>query len=358
MAFIVKRKGKPFWLLRKLDPETGKWSQSSTGYRIDNALETRKAQLMASKAGVKEMQLAEGARQGGGLPSTRVNPAFNTWVPTYLDDHFKSLATARRVKTCWDVLKVFLNSVDVSYPRQVKYHHGEDYLKWRKVNAIHGRVTRHNTALLELKFLSQLMNEAIRREFVEANPLLRLGIAREPQKVKPELSDEDVKKLRAALANRAPWMRRAFEISLYTGCRFNETEIPQDAIDLKSGTLRLCDSKRKETDPRRYFTVPIHPKLRPVLEDVVKKGESHTLKITTREFNTRINRAFHDAGVDASFHSLRVTFVTTCHRCGLSQVEAMRLVNHSTALIHRIYSRLNVDDVRQAQSKLRIPGED
>ena len=86
----------------------------------------------------------------------------------------------------------------------------------------------------------------------------------------------------------------------------------------------------------------------------MESGEPVTC-LLTEDKNGRINAAFRAAGINASFHSLRVTFVTRCHRSGLTAIEAMRLVNHSSQLIHKVYSRLNVDDVRVAQSKLQLP---
>jgi integrase len=367
MAFLIKQRASPYWHLRTRQAD-GSWKSKSTGLRIKNDLETRKAKMLCGRSQVEEFSENK---------SNHNNPAFAVWVSTYINYHYanKSQATAKRMHAAWFALTRFLNANDVTCPRQVKFHHGEEYLKWRPKQKMHGRKSGHNTALLEIKFLSQLMNEAIRREFTEANPLLRLGVGRAPQKVKPELTDADIGKIRAHFKtlitedpNSAPrdskniphpksagrWMSTAFEISLYTGCRFNETEIARENIDLASGTIRMCDSKRKADDPRKFFTVPIHDRLRPTLEAFIESGEPVTCRLTADK-NGRINAAIRASGVNASFHSLRVTFVTRCHRGGLTAIEAMRLVNHSSQLIHKIYSRLNVDDVRLAQAKVQLP---
>lgn len=344
MASIRKYARSPFWYLRKRDLDTGKCVEEALGLRTDDSKETRKAQRIAEEHSCKERQVA----------GTKDNPAFVFWVPGYLRSHYaqKSPETQRRMQTAWQAIKVFLKAEDITYPRQVKYHHGKDYIQWRLQNKIHdGRAVGHNTALLELKFLSQLMNEAIRLEYAEANPLLRMGIPKQQQKEKPELSDEEIQTLRTYLKDQPEWMQVCFEISLYTGCRFNECAVQKEDIDLESGTLRLRDSKRKSTDPKKFFTVPIHPDLEPTLKRVFKEGAV----AVTREKNWRINRAFQQAGVNASFHSLRVTFITRCHRGGLTQVEAMRLVNHSSQAIHKIYSKLNAEDARAAQAKIPLP---
>ena len=347
MAYLRKLERSPFWQLRRRDLDTGKWVEHSTGLRHDNASDTRKAQRACEKATSAERQLG----------ATANNPAFAVWVPGYIATHWQRPESKRRYATAWQAIKRFLNENGITYPRQIKYAHGDAFLRWRKATPVHGRAVGHNSALLEVKFLSQLVNEAIRREFCESNPIARLGVARKAAKVKPELTDEQIKLLRSKLSGEPEWMRVAFEISLYTGCRFGECEIPLENIDLEAGSIRIRDSKRGDTDPRKYFTVPIHPSLRPTLVRLRESGVEVTCRLT-RDKNGRINYFFRQCGVAASFHSLRVTFITRCHRAGLSETDAMRLVNHSSQLVHRIYSRLNVDDVRQAQARIQLPSFD
>lgn len=347
MAHLRRHKRSPYWYLRQRDLDTGKWREEATGLRYGNDADTRKAQRMADRLSIEERRI--------GSPGT--SPAFAAWVPGYLATHWankSSTGTRRRMGVAWQALRAFLQENDITHPRQVKYAHGAAYLQWRRQNHIHGKKVGHNTALLELKFLSQLVNEAIRREFTESNPIARLGVARSPQKVKPELTDAQISTLRKKIKSKPGWMGVAFEIALYTGCRFSECEIPMDDIDLIKGNLRLRDAKRGENDPRKFFTVPIHPELRPTLERLQRKGATVTCRLS-QDKNGRINYFFRQCGVAASFHSLRVTFVTRCHRGGLSQEHTMRLVNHSSQLVHRIYSRLNVEDVRAVQGKIPLP---
>lgn len=347
MASIRRHRRSPFWYLRKRDLDSGEWVEESTGLRADNPADTRKAQRLADKATVDEQRI------GG----PRNSPAFLAWVPGYIASHWPvGSDSKRRYTTAWQAIKAFLNAESIVYPRQIKYAHGGAYIRWRLATKVHGRAVVHNTALLEIKFLSQLMNEAIRREFAESNPLARLGIARTSQKEKPELTDAEITKIRNYLRGQPEWMRIAFEIALYTGCRFSECAIPIVNLDFATNSIRLRDAKRKEGDPRKYFTVPMHPALRPLLQQAAALRPLGVTCELSQDKNGRINKAFRKAGVNASFHSLRVTFVTRCHRAGLSQSEAMRLTNHSSVLIHRIYSRLNVEDVRLAQSRISLPG--
>jgi hypothetical protein len=252
VAHLRQHKRSPFWSLRRRNLDTGRWEERSTGLRVDDPSETLKAQRAADKASAQEQRI--------GTPKN--SPAFLAWVPDYLASHWRNPGSdsPRRYAGAWQAIRAFLETHGIDYPRQIKYGHGEAYLRWRKATPVNGRMVVHNTALLELKFLSQLITEAIRREFTDSNPIAHLGIARDAAKIKPELTDK----------------------------------------------------------------------------------------------NGRINKVLKKA-VGSTFHSLRVTFITRCHRGGLTESEAMRLVNHSSQIVHRIYSRLDVEDARAAQTKIPLP---
>lgn len=345
MAYLRPHKRSPFWYLKRRSLDTGHWGEKSTGLRIDSARDTRKAQRAADKASIEEKRV--------GSPGT--SPAFLAWVPPYMENHWtREGGSRRRYQIAWQAVRRFLAEHDIAYPRQVRYEHAEAYLSWRRATAVHNKSVGRNTAILELNFLSQLLNEAKRRDFCESNPMIQLGLEREPAKEKRELTFSEITKLRKALKREPQWMRNVFEIALYTGCRFSEASIPVSEIDFRARTIRLRDSKRKDTDRRKFFTVPMAPGLRPLLLRIKQTGAATTCELS-RDKNGRINYLFKKTIGDASFHCLRVTFITWCARAGLSEAEAMRLVNHSSQIVHRIYSKLNVEDVRRAQRKIRFP---
>jgi len=55
--------------------------------------------------------------------------------------------------------------------------------------------------------------------------------------------------------------------------------------------------------------------------------------------STSKNRTF-------GFHCLRVTSVNRLRRAGVPREVAMRLMNHASELIHQLYQREKVEDVR------------
>lgn len=337
MAYLIKRERSPFWYLRSRDLDTGKWVAENLKLRHDNAKETAAALKLAAKKSKEESLVG---------PAKGEN--FTVWVPRYIEGHYKKPRTKNRSLYFWDNLAAWLASQKILHPRQVKHDHAQKYLEFRKDAGV-----CQNTARAEVKFLSFLMKEAIRREFADRNPLGGEIIAKKAPKEKPELDTDDIQACRKEFSSaRDPerWTRVCFEILINLGCRFNETRIPKERVDFEAKTILLEDSKREEDDPRKLFTVPISDQFATYLQSITWH-DGFTIPEMDHHANRKFNRIMKRA-CGATSHSCRVTFITRCHRAGLSESEAMRLVNHSTDLVHRIYSRLNVEDARKAMAKV------
>ena len=98
---------------------------------------------------------------------------------------------------------------------------------------------------------------------------------------------------------------------------------------------------------------PLAAYLKTVVEEDLYGGRTMPECITSS--NARFNDVLKAGTGGATSHSLRVSFISRCHRAGLSESQAMRLVNHSTSAVHKIYSRLNIDDARTAMAKVEPP---
>jgi hypothetical protein len=337
MAHLHKYGRSPFWYLRSRDLDTGKWTEKNLKLRHDDEKETARALKEAAKSATKEAIV--GPTKG---------EEFTTWVPAYIEAHYKHERTKTRSLHFWSNLSSWLRSNKIRHPRHLKHVHAQEYMEHRKKAG-----ASHNTSRIEVKFLSFLMKEAIRREFADRNPLGGEIIAIRPPREKPELNDADIHAARVKFLDTRPeekWTRVCFEILINLGCRFNESRIHKRDIDFKGMTILMEDSKRDDADPRKYFTVPMGEQLATFLQ-AITWHDGYTLPVLDHHANRKFNRIMKRA-CNATSHSCRVTFITRCHRAGLSESEAMRLVNHSTDLVHRVYSKLNVEDARKALAKV------
>ena len=338
MASLKSVKRSPYWYIRHRDTDTGSWRDESTKYRRDNPQDTRAAQKLADKYSHREATIRP-----------EIGSEFVAWVPDYLRSHYTRENTLRRTQNAWTILREWMLLRNIRHPRQIRYLHAQDYMAWRR-----GCGAGQNTARMEVKFLSFLLNEAIRREFCDHNPLAQAKIDLAPSKEKPEIPDAELREARTFfLRHEAPeWCLDVFEILMNLGCRFVESSIRVEDIDFEARAIRMTDSKRKDSDPRKRFLVPITDQFAQFLEKF--RGKERTVPPLTREMNHRFNRLLKQA-CGATSHSFRVSFITRCHRAGLTETECMRLVNHSQHSVHRVYSRLNLNDARAALARVPLP---
>lgn len=341
MAYLVQHARSPFWFLRFRDLERQRWREENLKLRVDCPKDSAKA-------------VKEAAKRSGNEAIVRPNRGgdFVEWVPTYMADHYKNPRTLLRARYFWSTVRVFLHEQGIRTPGEITYSHAQRYLDWRKGDP--GEHASHNTARAELKFLSFLMSEAIRRGLAETNGLALARVPMTPPKEKREITTAEITAVRKALRGQPGWMATAFELQLHLGCRFSETRIPMDRIDLKRKTIQIRDAKRQEGDPRKWFSTPVNDQLAAFLKGITPH-DGHTLPEIERTMNRDFNRVLGRAAGGLTSHCLRVSFISRLHRAGLSESEAMRLVNHSTRMVHRLYSKLNVEDARRAMKRVPLP---
>jgi site-specific recombinase XerD len=351
MASLVARKDSQFWWIKFVEPTTGKRVFKSTSYPRADPIETKKARALESAWTAKEKSTAANV----------ANPR-NTWVewvPDFLKRHARG-RTLVRYQTAWEWIFTYLREIGVTRPSELTYRHCLGFLDWRtkKVTRLHSKTKKKklvklNTALNDIKVLRIVMGQAVKLGIAQANPCFRLGVQKEEAKEKPELTDADIADIRTALKGEDKWMHTAFEIAINTGCRLSETRIKLSNIDFERGTILFESPKGGRT---RAFTTPLPAAIKPMLLKIKDRGDAYTLTLPPVpgkdwwSFFKRVKRS------DLCFHSTRVTFVTRLARAGVPQSIAMRLVNHSSVLVHKIYQRLGVEDVREYQHLAKIPG--
>jgi integrase len=118
-----------------------------------------------------------------------------------------------------------------------------------------------NTALLEIKFLGMIMDEAIQSGFCNTNPCRKLGIKRDKPKAKPKIEIDEHRLITRALKREPEWMRVSYKIAWEQGCRFSETCFPLSDVDLARNVIGFRTKGEKET----IAEFPLSPRLRPLL---------------------------------------------------------------------------------------------
>lgn len=344
MAYLRKRPGSRYWHLRFRNLETGGWAEVSLKLLHSDPSDTRKAMKRCDEASKKEAMIAPD--QSG---------EWSAWVPAYIESHYSRVNTRKRSEFAWARINEFCKLKNIRHPAAVRWEHGQKYLMWRKgldPQAKIGIKATHNTARLEVKFWSFLLQEAVRRGYCEGNVLSAFKIEKAPSRVKGDIDSLGLMKAREAFKKKPKWMRTIFEICAHIGCRFNEASMPMSQIDFVNHMITVCDSKRDMNDPKKFYKVPMPESLEAYLQTL--KGAERTAPPIVGDMNRAFNKVMKEACGETS-HSLRVAFITRCHRAGLTEKQCMLLVNHSTAMVHAIYTRMDDQDARKAMSQVPPP---
>ena len=343
MSSLYRKKNSPFWFIQFIDAN-GTRRNKSTGLRADDAEATVKARAFRAQLEAKELTRTAGALGG----------SWDTWVPQYLERHCESPRTYERYLDAWKWLALWLQLKRYHSPRDITYRNAIDYVEWRiTYKKRTGKTAGRNTALLELKTLAMIIGEAVRLGHADANPLVSIKLRRDKAAKKPELTDEEIVEIRKALKSEPEWMQRAFEIALHTGCRLRETRIPRSCVDLSESKITFPSPKGGET---RAFSIPMPSAIRPLFEQFVCSKDKFTV-----EFPFQPSRRWQQFFIKIKkphlcFHCFRVTYVNRLRRAGVPREAAMRLVNHASELVHRIYQREKVEDVVQWRDAVQFPG--
>ncbi|MBA3352007.1 MAG: site-specific integrase [Blastocatellia bacterium] len=339
MASFYVRPSSPFYWVRFQKPD-GTWGGKSSGIRRTADGARRK---------IKQAVAAETMREHTFSEQTQSN-RFDAWVPSFLAQKYANEKTLLRYQQGWSAISTFLSHQGVISPAQVTYQLCTQYPTFRTSPPKELMKARsHNTALTELKVFSAIMQEAVRRGYVPANPAMRLGLRRTPPKQKPEITAAEQTLIEDALAARDQWMRDCWLVAMRQGCRLTETAVPLREIDPKAGTITFRGKGN------RMHCAPLHDDLRPLVKRAIKEKRP-TLVLLPKYAAKAWFRFFRQIGLrHLCFHSTRVTVVTRLARAHHPIYETKAYVGHASDAIHAIYQRLSPPDVRHLGAALAGP---
>ncbi len=338
---LYSRARSPFWWLAHIDPKSGKRVCRSTEVRIDDP-----------RGRVKALEMARDAsEETKALRPVLATSAWEDWAEDYLRFRYSdSPLTLSRAFNGWKVLVEWLTEKKIHGPAAISYQHAQEWVIWRTKQKRHsGALIKKNTALTDLRFLTILMREAMRRGWVKTNPLDRPGLGRDRVKKKPEITPDQDRKILTALEKKPQWMRDSYAVAMAQGCRLTETATPLADIDEVSQVITF-DAKGDNE-----FGTRLHDCLIPLVKR--RRAEGAKLLVDLPKLASKDWCFFLDEiGLpDHSFHCTRVTAITRLARAGVPIQQAMAFVGHANETIHAIYQRLSPPDLVAATAALSRP---
>lgn len=189
-------------------------------------------------------------------------------------------------------------------------------------------------------------------------------------------ADVDTAK-RSATPWRNEW-RKLFLVGIYTGMRLGDCcKLSWTSVNLSTGIIQLVPQKTKRHHGR-IVTVPIHPALRSALEESPEGERGGFVLPTLAEYYMKskwrvgheLGEIFRAAGIvtsiqiegrrnktpEATFHSLRHTFVSFAANAGVPLHIVQSIVGHESTAMTRHYYHENEDALRQAVAAIPAIG--
>lgn len=361
MASVYERPDRDFLYAKVRDSKTLEWRSVRTPFRKSSPAARRNALVWAN------------AKDGIGAENAKLakHDAWARWVVQWLQQQFAyNTRTLNRYLTAWAHLFEFLSEHHLLMPSDVLYRHAHDYLSWRtRQYRRRGTSINHNTALTEMKVMSRILREAVRRELIAGNPWAQLGIRRQRVRHTKAMTAGEIETIRRAVDAKEKglpltkrWMTISFEIALHSSARLSETAIPFERIHLDPRTDpgrginldRITLYRKGKNGEVKVHPVPMHPDLRGLLIALRDAGAQSTCELP-RMAAKEWWKLRRDLGLThLTFHSTRSTLATELHRQNVPLQKAKEILGHKSDAVHQVYLHLNAADVADELASVRF----
>jgi hypothetical protein len=345
VASTYIRPDSPFVWIRYKDTK-GKWRNANSGYRKDNIGDRRQAKLVAREKTLEEL---------ASRPAQPGKTDFDSWVIPWIDQRWGHLKTVtpkyyRRYYLWW---RKYLKEIGANTPATISREIVLGYMPWRKQ---HGG--ERNTAIYEMKFFGQVMEEAVQRGFARTNVARRLGLQKAEQEHKTPWTDEEIQRVGAELAksDEFGWMHVTFLMGLFQASRLRQCAVDLRNIDLLRSLINYSNEGVKGG---KGFSQPIDPDFAPILKAIVaqRRNSGKTTLCDIPPMPSIAWRKFLDSFGFSHLchHGLRASWITRAALAGVPEAQSRRFVNHASQQIHSIYQRVTASDLAPIFGAIRQP---
>ena len=193
-----------------------------------------------------------------------------------------------------------------------------------------------------------------------------------------ELTLDEIERLMKAATKAGGEWKRLFTIGIYTGLRLGDCCcLAWNSVNLERGVIQLIPTKTRKHAHGQPVTIPIHPQLHaeleaalardherracaaaafvnPTLADWYKNSKwriSHGLELIFKAAHIETSVKIEGRRTrtpEATFHSLRHTFVSLAANAGVPLPVVQSIVGHSSTAMTRHYYHENEEMLRQA----------
>src|SRR5712692_9200238 len=208
----------------------------------------------------------------------------------------------------------------------------------------------------ELATLSRIFSLAIDNGIVETNSCRKVRKLRENNERKRYLTQDEERRLMAALTARRAHLRPLILLAINTGMRRGELlSLEWRNVDFQRGVIHVTNTKTG-----RDRDVPMNSEVRSILLELQRQGKDAAFVFRSRKTGVNLtdvkhgfNGACEDAGIDDfRFHDLRHTAGTRLADAGADAFTIAEILGHATLQMTKRYTHATDERKRQAVEAL------
>lgn len=253
---------------------------------------------------------------------------------------------------------------EVSGPKDVTRAIAAEYI------AAHREGRAAMTTNIRVCILKEVFRVIFPEMSAKANPWAAFRVCAGDGHRRRELSSDEMRRLMVVAAKEKGEWSTLFAIAIYTGLRLGDCcRLRWESIDFERRIISVVPAKTSRFGGKTV-TIPIHSELMTALLDAASlPGTGFVMPAIALDFRERrwrvsrgLSRIFQKAGIrtgvaiegrnrlapDATFHSLRHSFVSIATDAGAPLSVVQSLVGHSTAAMTSRYYHAGEDAKRRA----------
>ena len=231
-------------------------------------------------------------------------------------------------------------------------------------NALSG--TSYNNRVCVLREIFRVLSA---KAGIEDDPWKGVRLRPDDSHSRRELTMDELKRLLDAACKRGEEWHKLILIGIYTGLRLGDCcRLDWSSINVAQGVIQLVPSKTKRHAHGRLVTIPVHPALGKALaSELVSVGPvlptvaelygrarwqvSHVLSLIFRAAGIETSIKIEGRRTktpEATFHSLRHTFVSFAANAGVPLHVVQSIVGHESTAMTRHYYHENISALKNA----------
>ena len=257
------------------------------------------------------------------------------------------------IREIWDQIR---DKIDVSEDRKKKYKGNFDKYVFPiadkkiaevKTGALQDLIDAipygYSTQSVTRAVLNHIYTYAVQNDIVQQNYVDYLKLERQETKIQRDLyTAEEI----AAIWKEADRPEYAMTlILLYEGLRIKELrEMEKDAVNLDEGTLQIRQAKNAQS----VRTIPIHSKVRPLIEKALKSNGNLLFGFSKTHFDYFVNQCLNHKPYDT-----RHTFASKANELKIDKLTIQRIMGHKPdSVLEQAYIHLSLQELSEALEKV------